>query len=64
MPEFETIQLEPGQYFVEITSEDESGDTQYAFDYYVTDAGKHYGILCFYVLEDGSVEVNINVENE
>lgn len=33
-----------------------SGKTQDAFDYYITDEGKHYGMKCFYVTEDNTVE--------
>ena len=31
------------------------GFTQDAFDYYVTDDGKHYGMKCFYVQDGGKV---------
>ncbi|MFR6580776.1 MAG: hypothetical protein ACLURP_01080 [Ruminococcus sp.] len=31
----------------------EKGKTQDAFDYYVTDEGKQYGMRCIYVTEDG-----------
>ncbi|MBB5262971.1 spore coat protein H [Catenibacillus scindens] len=46
---------ETGQYFVRIRATNESGYTQDAFDYYVTDAGKHYGMLSFYVNPDGTI---------
>ncbi len=49
--------LEPGQYFVRVKAVNESGEEQYAFDYYVTaDSLKVYGVKCFYVLPDGSIE--------
>lgn len=49
--------LEPGQYFVRIKAVSESGQEQYAFDYYVADGTrKEYGILCFYVMPDGSIQ--------
>ncbi|MDD2958082.1 MAG: CotH kinase family protein [Lachnospiraceae bacterium] len=51
----ETDILEPGQYFLRITAKNESGQEQTAFDYYITDAGKQYGMLCFYVGEDGEI---------
>ena len=38
------------------------GYTQDAFDYYVTDAGKIYGVKCFYVMADGSIAEDIYVE--
>lgn len=49
--------LEPGQYFIRVKAVNESGYEQYAFDYYVSDGSyKNYGIKCFYVLSDGSIE--------
>lgn len=39
-----------------------SGKTQDAFDYYVTDEGKHYGMKCFYITEDNTVEEDIYEE--
>lgn len=61
-PETSTELPEPGQYFVRVRATNTSGYTQDAFDYYVTDDGKNYGMLCFYVMEDGSVEVDIYEE--
>lgn len=50
--------LEPGQYFMKVEAVDESGNTTPAFDYYVTDySGKVYGVICFYVGEDGKIDV-------
>lgn len=49
--------LEPGQYFIRVKAVNESGYEQYAFDYYVSNrSDKNYGIKCFYVLSDGSIE--------
>lgn len=51
--------LEPGQYFVRVKAKNESGKEQYAFDYYVSDGSvKNYGIICFYVTEAGTIEVD------
>ena len=47
---------EAGQYFVRVRATNTSGKMQDAFDYYVTDAGKHYGMKCFYITEDNTVE--------
>ena len=48
--------LPAGQYFVRVKATNESGYEQYAFDYYVTSESiKKYGVLCFYVLEDGTI---------
>ena len=47
--------LPAGQYFLRVRATNASGYTQDAFDYYVTEAGKHYGMICFYVQPDGSI---------
>ena len=65
IPLIETQMLSPGQYFYRVTAKNTSGCSQTAFDYYVdTEYVKHYGMMCFYVLEDGEVivrkEVNLN----
>lgn len=44
-----------GQYFVRVRARTSDGAEQDAFDYYVTDEGKHYGMKCFYVGADGSI---------
>ena len=43
------------QYFVRVRATNSDGYTQDAFDYYVTDDGKHYGMKCFYVQDGGKV---------
>jgi spore coat protein H len=49
--------LEAGQYFIKVTATDSAGKSQTAFDYYVTtDSVKIFGVKCFYVLADGSVQ--------
>lgn len=57
VPEYDYSETLPaGQYFVRVKATNESGYEQYAFDYYVTSESiKKYGILCFYVLEDGTI---------
>lgn len=62
LPEFETDMLPPGQYFIRVKSKDAAGLEQYAFDYYVTERGKEYGIKCFYVLPDGSIGEDVYEE--
>ena len=42
-----------GQYFIKVSVRNASGETQDAFDYYVTDGNKIYGTKCFYVKADG-----------
>ncbi len=55
--------LEPGQYFVRVTAVNESGKKQYAFDYYMADGiYKKYGIVCFYVMPDGTIERDVYEE--
>lgn len=54
--------LEPGQYFVRIKAVNESGYEQYAFDYYVASSTHYYGIKCFYVMPDGSIEEDVYEE--
>ena len=56
IPEAETTVPSDGQYFVRVRATNESGKTQDAFDYYVTDEGKYYGMRCFYITEDSTVE--------
>lgn len=62
VPETEMDLPEAGQYFVRIRATNTSGKTQDAFDYYVTDEGKHYGMKCFYITEDSTVEEDIYEE--
>lgn len=62
LPELAVDMLLPGQYFIRVRSYDTSGNEQYAFDYYVTEHGKEYGIKCFYVLPDGSIGEDIYEE--
>lgn len=44
-----------GQYFIRVRATNASGYTQDAFDYYVIDTGKVYGVRCFYIQPDGTV---------
>lgn len=62
LPTLEFDVLPPGQYFIRVRSYDTSGNEQYAFDYYVTEHGKEYGIKCFYVLPDGSIKEDVYEE--
>ena len=56
LPEMAMDVPEAGQYFVRVRAGNKSGYTQDAFDYYVTDSGKNYGMKCFYVTEDNQIE--------
>ncbi len=51
-----------GQYFVRIRATNSSGQTQDAFDYYVTDEGKQFGVKCFYVTPDQTIEEDVYEE--
>lgn len=55
LPLAQTTVPDAGQYFVRVRATNASGYTQDAFDYYVIDSGKVYGVKCFYIQPDGSV---------
>ena len=55
LPLAQTTAPGAGQYFVRVRATNASGYTQDAFDYYVIDSGKVYGVKCFYIQPDGSV---------
>lgn len=54
---------EAGQYFMRVVATDAGGETQTAFDCYITNKGKVYGTKCFYVDENGQIVEDIYVEN-
>ena len=55
-PTITVDKLQAGQYFFRVYATDEDGQTQCAMAYYVdSDRIKHFGVQCFYVLEDGKV---------
>ena len=62
IPEAETTVPADGQYFVRVRATNTSGQTQDAFDYYITDAGKNYGMKCFYITGGQNVEEDIYEE--
>lgn len=54
--EFQGKDLAPGQYFIKAVAENDEGKKTTAFDYYtLEDSTKMYGIVCFYVMNDGSI---------
>ena len=55
LPEVTCDAPDTGQYFARVRATNSDGYTQDAFDYYVTDDGKQYGMLCFYVQDGGKV---------
>ena len=62
LPEVQTALPAAGQYFVRVRATNESGYTQDAFDYYVTNTGKQYGMKCFYIQPDGTIAEDIYEE--
>ena len=55
-----TAKLEPGQYFIRVTSKNSSGMTQTAMEQYQGyDDVKRYGIIGFNVLADGTIQFGI-----
>ena len=55
LPETVVYGLPAGHYFLRVRAANESGYTQDAFDYYVMETGKAYGMKSFFVEADGSV---------
>ena len=57
-PSYTSDALEPGEYFLKVEATDESGNTITAFDYYVTNqSSKIYGVICFIVRENGTIDM-------
>ncbi len=55
-PTITVDKLPAGQYFFKVYATDEDGQTQCAMAYYTDDHSiKHFGVQCFYVLENGEV---------
>lgn len=55
--------LSAGQYFMRVTATNESGEKQYAFDYYRLELGKVYGTKCFYVDRSGKIAEDTYAED-
>lgn len=55
LPETVVYALPPGHYFLRVRAANASGYVQDAFDYYVMETGKAYGMKSFFVEADGSV---------
>ncbi len=63
IPTVEFDVLPEGQYFIRIKAYDAGGQTQTAFDSYMTDGGKVYGTKCFYVDANGQIVEDVYVED-
>ena len=58
-------QLSAGQYFLSVTAQTAAGKSQIAYETYSTEVKTTvYGVLCFYVLPDGSVHASYFNEGE
>lgn len=55
--------LPAGQYYVKVVATNKSGYSQVAFDYYNGSKGTVYGVKCFFVLEDGRIVEDTQIEN-
>lgn len=58
MTNVEVDKLSPGQYFYRVTAKNTSGYEQKAFDYYNGEEGKVYGTKCFWVTDNGEIQVD------
>ena len=58
-----TVPEEAGQYFIRVIATDAGGQTQTAFDSYVTAKGKIYGTKCIYVTASGEIVEDVYVED-
>ena len=63
IPAAEFDRLPEGQYFIRVKAHDASGQTQTAFDSYMTENGKVYGTKCFYVDASGQIVEDVYVED-
>ena len=55
--------LAAGQYFMRVTAQNESGEMQYAFDYYRLELGKAYGTKSFFVDNKGKIAEDAYVQD-
>ncbi|MBQ2921989.1 MAG: CotH kinase family protein [Tyzzerella sp.] len=63
IPTMQFPKLAAGQYFMRITAQNESGEMQYAFDYYRLELGKVYGTKSFFVDNEGKIVEDAYVED-
>ncbi len=53
-------ELAPGQYWVRVVATDDTGESQYAFDYYAVRGGiKILGTISFFVMDDGKIVLDL-----
>lgn len=53
---------EKGHYFARVTATNEAGKTRHAFDYYVTEVGKHFGVKSFFIQSNGKISEDVYEE--
>ena len=53
---------EKGHYFARVTATNEAGETRHAFDYYVTEVGKHFGVKSFFIQSNGKISEDVYEE--
>lgn len=63
LPYMSSAVLPAGQYYVKVVATNKSGYSQVAFDYYNGSKGTVYGVKCFFVLEDGRIVEDTQIEN-
>ncbi len=57
-PNWSIDKLDSGQYFLKVQAVDTDGNVQEAFDYYQAEnIGKIFGMICFYINDDGTIEI-------
>ena len=62
LPETVLDMPEKGHYFARVTATNEAGESRDAFDYYVTEAGKHFGVKSFFIQSDGKISEDVYEE--
>jgi spore coat protein H len=63
IPTVKFDKLPAGQYFMRVAATNESGEKQYAFDYYRLELGKVYGTKSFYVDRSGKIAEDVYAED-
>lgn len=62
LPETVLDMPEKGHYFARVTATNEAGETCHAFDYYVTEVGKHFGVKSFFIQSNGKISEDVYEE--
>ena len=62
LPETDLDMPEKGHYFARVTATNEAGETRHAFDYYVTEVGKHFGVKSFFIQSNGKISEDVYEE--